>query len=120
VEDDDEVAALTGEMLATLGYEVTRVENAEAALGALAEGRSFGIVFSDVMMPGHLDGIDLSQEIRLRRPGLPVVLTTGHVEAAKQKAEALGLAVLPKPYRLQELETALGDARRQARDISPA
>ena len=120
VEDDDEVAALTSEMLATLGYEVTRVENADAALGALADGKSFGIVFSDVMMPGQLDGIDLSQEIRSRRPGLPVVLTTGHVEAAKQKAEALGLAVLPKPYRLQELETALGEARKQARDASPA
>ena len=120
VEDDDEVAALTGEMLAALGYEVTRVENADAALGALAGEKSFGVVFSDVMMPGQLDGIDLSQEIRLRRPGLPVVLTTGHVEAAKQKAEALGLSVLPKPYRLQELETALGDARKHAREASPA
>ena len=120
VEDDDEVAALTGEMLAALGYEVTRVENAEAALDALDGGKSFSIVFSDVMMPGQLDGIDLSQKIRMRRPGLPVVLTTGHVEAAKQKAEALGLSVLPKPYRLQELETALGEARKQARDASPA
>ena len=120
VEDDDEVAALTGEMLATLGYEVTRVENADAALGALAGGKPFGVVFSDVMMPGQLDGIDLSQEIRSRRPGLPVVLTTGHVEAARQKAEALGLSVLPKPYRLQELETALDEARKQARDVSPA
>ena len=120
VEDDDEVAALTGEMLAALGYDVTRVENADAALGALAGEKSFGVVFSDVMMPGQLDGIDLSQEIRLRRPGLPVVLTTGHMEAAKQKAEALGLSVLPKPYRLQELEAALGDARKHARDASPA
>jgi signal transduction histidine kinase/CheY-like chemotaxis protein len=120
VEDDDEVAALTGEMLAALGYEVTRVENADAALGALAGEKNFGVVFSDVMMPGQLDGIDLSQEIRLRRPELPVVLTTGHVEAAKQKAEALGLSVLPKPYRLQDLEAALGDARKHARDASPA
>ncbi|MET0815805.1 MAG: PAS domain-containing protein, partial [Pseudoxanthomonas sp.] len=120
VEDDDDVAALTGEMLAALGYEVTRVENADAALGALAGDKSFGVVFSDVMMPGQLDGIDLSQEIKLRRPGLPVVLTTGHVEAARQKAEAFGLYVLPKPYKLQELEEALGNARRQARDASPA
>jgi DNA-binding LytR/AlgR family response regulator len=86
----------------------------------LAGGKPFGVVFSDVMMPGQLDGIDLSQEIRSRRPGLPVVLTTGHVEAARQKAEALGLSVLPKPYRLQELETALDEARKQARDVSPA
>ena len=120
VEDDDEVAALTGEMLATLGYEVTRVENADAALEALAGEGSFDILFSDVMMPGQLDGIDLSQEIKSRRPGLPVVLTTGHVEAAKQKAEALGLSVLPKPYRLKELEAALDDARKAAQYASPA
>jgi CheY-like chemotaxis protein len=120
VEDDDDVAELTGEMLAALGYEVTRVGNADAALSLLAEDVSFGVVFSDVMMPGQLDGIDLSQEIKLRCPGLPVVLTTGHVEAARQKAEALGLSVLPKPYRLQELEAALGDARKQARDTLPA
>jgi nitrogen-specific signal transduction histidine kinase/CheY-like chemotaxis protein len=120
VEDDDDVAELTGEMLAALGYEVTRVENADAALSVLAGDAPFGVVFSDVMMPGQLDGIDLSQEIKLRRPGLPVVLTTGHVEAAKQKAEALGISVLPKPYRLQELEAALDQARGQARDASPA
>ena len=120
VEDDDEVAALTGEMLTTLGYEVTRVENADAALETLTGPRSFDILFSDVMMPGQLDGIDLSQEIRSRRPALPVVLTTGHVEAAKQKAEALGLSVLPKPYRLKELEAALDEARKLARYASLA
>jgi hypothetical protein len=49
-----------------------------------------------------------------------VVLTTGHVEAARLKAEALGLSVLPKPYRLQELETALDEARKLATDESPA
>ncbi len=111
VEDDNEVAALTLEMLGALGYRVTRVENAEAALGALANGRNIDIVFSDVMMPGKIDGIDLMNEIRLRRPGLPVVLTTGYMEGVKQKADAVGVQVLPKPYRLKELEAALDRAR---------
>ena len=114
VEDDDDVAALTGEMLQALGYAVTRAQNANVALGALANGNAIDIVFSDVMMPGELDGLDLSQEIRRRHPGLPVVLTTGHVEAAKQKADALGLYVLPKPYRLTDLESALENARNAA------
>jgi len=117
VEDDDEVAALTGEMLEALGYTVTRVANADAALDLIATTPAgFDIVFSDVMMPGQRDGIDLSQEIRQRRPGLPVVLTTGHVEAVQHKAEALGVPVLPKPYRLKELAAALRDARTQAGD----
>ncbi len=111
VEDDYEVAALTSEVLGTIGYQVTHVDNAEAALLTLDNDGAIDIVFSDVMMPGKLDGIDLMNEIRLRRPELPVLLTTGHIEAVKQRAEAVGIQVLPKPYRMKELETALEQAR---------
>ncbi|MEO8364775.1 MAG: PAS domain-containing protein [Pseudoxanthomonas sp.] len=114
VEDDDDVAELTGEMLNALGYAVTRAQNADDALALLIGGARIDIVFSDVMMPGELDGMDLSQEIRRRHPGLPVVLTTGHVEAARQKADALGVYVLPKPYRMKDLESALENARSAA------
>jgi len=68
VEDDDEVAALTVEMINQLGYDTTRVASAEAALGALADKRAIDIVLSDVMMPGRMNGVDLAQEIRRRRP----------------------------------------------------
>ncbi len=115
VEDDDEVAALTAEMIEQLGYETTRVASAEAALGALANGRAIDLVFSDVMMPGKMNGLDLAREIRARRPGLPVVLTTGYVEAARQGTAGERIAVLPKPYRLQELRAALARARRGTR-----
>ena len=64
VEDDDEVAALVGEMLDQLGYEVTRVASAAAALGALADGRRIDLVFSDIMMPGGMDGVELAREVR--------------------------------------------------------
>jgi signal transduction histidine kinase/ActR/RegA family two-component response regulator len=111
VEDDHEVAALTSEVLGTIGYQVTHVDNAEAALLALGNDGAIDIVFSDVMMPGKLDGIDLMNEIRLRRPGLPVLLTTGHIEAVKLRAEAVGMQVLAKPYRMKELEIALDQAR---------
>jgi signal transduction histidine kinase/CheY-like chemotaxis protein len=110
VEDDDEVAALTGEMLDALGYRVNRVPSADQALAALEQGSAVDIVFSDVMMPGELDGIDLAFRIRQRYPGLPVLLTTGHVEAAREKAGAAGVTVLPKPYRIKALETALEEA----------
>ncbi|MBL6080186.1 response regulator [Belnapia sp. T18] len=106
VEDDDEVAALVGEMLTTLGFEATRAASAAAALGALADGRPVDLVFSDVMMPGGMNGVDLAREVKRRRPGLPVMLTTAYAEAAKRDAEAEGIAVLPKPYRLEELAAA--------------
>ena len=115
VEDDDEVAALTGEMLDALGYRVIRVESADEALAALQNDRAVDVVFSDVMMPGELDGIDLAFQIQRLYPGLPVLLTTGHVEAAREKAGTAGVTVLPKPYRIKALETALEEVRAAAR-----
>ena len=112
VEDDDEVAALTVEMLRQLGFETTRVGSAEAALGALANGRAVDIVFSDVVMPGTMNGIDLAREVRRRRPNLPVLLTTGYTSAAKLDAKGEEIQVLAKPYRLEELARALAEARR--------
>jgi len=110
VEDDEEVAALVQEMLAQLGYAVTRAASASAALGALANGRQVDVVFSDIMMPGDMNGVDLAREVRLRRPELPILLTSGYAEAARREAEAEGVRILPKPYRVDELQAALSRA----------
>jgi len=107
VEDDDEVAALTSEMLGNLGYEVTRASTAAAALGALANGRQVDIVFSDIMMPGGMNGIELAREIRRRRAELPILLASGYTEAAAREANAEGIRILAKPYRIDELSAAL-------------
>jgi CheY-like chemotaxis protein len=115
VEDDDEVAALTVEMINQLGYGTTRVASAEAALGALADRRSVDIVFSDVMMPGRMNGVELAQEIRRRRPNLPVLLTSGYAEAARRKAGAQPIKIIPKPYRIDELRDALAAVRQDTR-----
>jgi signal transduction histidine kinase/ActR/RegA family two-component response regulator len=116
VEDDDEVAALTVEMINQLGYATTRVASAEAALGALADRRSVDIVFSDVMMPGRMNGVELAQEIRRRRPNLPVLLTSGYADAARRKAGAQQIKIIPKPYRIDELRDALAAVRQDARE----
>jgi signal transduction histidine kinase/ActR/RegA family two-component response regulator len=115
VEDNDEVAALTVEMINQLGYDATRVASAEAALGALADRRSVDIVFSDVMMPGRMNGVELAQEIRRRRPNLPVLLTSGYAEAARRKAGAQQIKIIPKPYRIDELRDALAAVRQDTR-----
>jgi signal transduction histidine kinase/CheY-like chemotaxis protein len=107
VEDDDEVAALVSDMLRELGYQVTRAASAAAALGALANGRKIDLVFSDVMMPGGMNGVELAREIKARRRDLPVLLTSGYPEAAKSGAAAAGVRVLPKPFHLDELASAL-------------
>ncbi len=114
VDDDEEVAALVGEMLEHLGYRVTHSASAAAALGTLANGRQVDIVFSDVMMPGGMNGVELAREIRTRQLGIPVLLTSGYAEAAKNSAEAEGVHVLAKPYRLEELDLALKRAMESA------
>jgi CheY-like chemotaxis protein len=107
VEDDDDVATLVSEMLDDLGYEVTRVASASAALGALANGRRIDMVFSDIMMPGEMDGVELGRQIRARKAAIPVLLTSGYAEAAAARAECEGFGVLRKPYSLGDLAAAL-------------
>ncbi len=110
VDDDEEVAALVGEMLEHLGYRVTHAASATDALGALQNGCQVDIVFSDVMMPGGMNGVELAREIRTRDLGVPVLLTSGYAEAAQQSAAAEGVHVLAKPYRLEELAISLRTA----------
>ena len=107
VEDDDEVAALVTEMLHQIGFDVTRAASAEGGLGALANGRKIDVVFSDIMMPGPMNGVDLAREIHERRPDLPVLLTSGFAEANRRAAEKVGVSVLPKPYGLEDLASAI-------------
>ena len=118
VEDDDEVAALTVEMIHQLGYDTTRVSSAEAALGALADKRSVDIVFSDFMMPGSMNGVELAQEIRRRRPNLPILLTSGFAEAARRSVGAQQIRIISKPYRMDELREALRSARQESLQAS--
>jgi CheY-like chemotaxis protein len=107
VEDDNEVAALATEMLKSIGFGVTRVAGPTAALGALANDRRISLVFSDIMMPGSISGVELAREIRKRRPGLPLLLATGYQEAAAPATKD-GFGVLLKPYTIEELAGAIG------------
>ncbi len=114
VEDDEEVAALVSEMLNELGFQVTRAATAAAALGALANGRTVDVVFSDIMMPGGMNGVELAKEIRARRVDLPILLTSGYSAAARQEADAQGIKILPKPYQLSDLDAALQETLSKA------
>src|SRR5690606_15620846 len=107
VEDDAEVATLVEEMLRVIGYDVVRAKSAQAALGALADERRIDLVFSDIMMPGGTNGIELAKEIRRRRADLPVLLTSGYAESTGNEAHALDIPVLRKPYAIEDLRVAV-------------
>jgi len=107
VEDDDEVAALTREMLAALGFTVIHASNPAAALAKFSEASALEAVLSDIMMPGGTSGLHLAREIRSRHPTLPIVLATGYAESSAAMRDG-EFRLLLKPYSLEALADALG------------
>jgi CheY-like chemotaxis protein len=96
VDDSAEVAEVTSSLFEHLGYETIYRDSAEAALKLLEAGTKIDLVFSDIVMPGTIDGVGLAREIRSRYPNLPVALTTGYSDAAKSAAP--NLKILRKPF----------------------
>ena len=104
VEDNPEVAIVSIGLLEQLGYRVRRVPDAESALREL-EHNGVDFVFSDIVMPGKMDGLTLAHHLRLVHPGLPILLATGYSEAA---ADVRGdFPILRKPYEIHELSEAI-------------
>jgi PAS domain S-box-containing protein len=111
VEDNPAVADVSTGLLEQLGYTVRWVSNAETALQAL-EANGIDVVFSDVIMPGKMDGLGLAHTIREKNPELPILLTTGYSESA-QDAQ-FDFPVLRKPYQLHDLGRELSKLTRQS------
>ncbi|HEX3442325.1 MAG TPA: MASE1 domain-containing protein [Pseudolabrys sp.] len=109
VEDSRDVADVTSALLEQLGYRVVRAENAAEALRHLQQGIEFDLVFSDIVMPGALDGLGLAQICRERFPNIPVLLASGFSDAA-QAADGR-FDILRKPFELSALERAIETVR---------
>ena len=110
VEDDILVAELAAGMLNELGFEATVAHSAKDALDQLASGDKPKLIFTDVIMPGGLSGIELARKVRNRFPELPILLTTGYSE---QIDGDHGFPVLQKPYELKSLAGAIGKLLKQ-------
>ncbi|MGV7212466.1 MASE1 domain-containing protein [Bradyrhizobium sp. UFLA05-112] len=101
VDDSADVADVTSSLFEHLGYETIYRDSAETALELLEAGTKIDLVFSDIVMPGTIDGVGLAREIRSRYPNLPVALTTGYSDAAK--AVPPNLRILRKPFDTEAL-----------------
>jgi CheY-like chemotaxis protein len=104
VEDNDLVLELVVEMMSDLGYVVLTAMNARAALRILGHNDHIELLFTDVMMPDGMNGIDLARTARQARPDLKVLLTSGYPGANRGVNE---FPMLPKPYRRAELARRL-------------
>jgi PAS domain S-box-containing protein len=104
VEDNPEVASVSAGLLEQLGYTVRRVANAEAALREL-ELDGIDLVFSDIVMPGKMDGLGLARHLKAVRPRLPILLASGYSDAALSVRG--DFPILRKPYEIHELSQAI-------------
>ena len=103
VDDSAEVAEVTSSLFEHLGYDTAYCDLAEAALRLLADGTKIDLVFSDIVMPGTIDGVGLASEVQARYPHLPVILTTGYSDAAQ--AAPPSLPILRKPFDADALRS---------------
>ena len=105
VEDDDLVREHVRKLLTGLGYAVTLAPDGPAALAMVDGGLEFELLFTDVVMPGGMDGRRLADAVRSRRPGVGVLYTSGYTENAIVHHGRLdaGVHLLNKPYRKREL-----------------
>lgn len=109
VEDDDLVRSHVSAQLTSLGYRVVAARNGPEGLALLGRNSDVDLLFTDVIMPGGLNGPELAEAARELRPDLPVLFTSGYTEDALADHGRLGsrFHLLQKPYRRQELAAAL-------------
>ena len=105
VEDDPLVREAVTRALEDAGLDVQVAADGERALAMLEAGMDVDVLFSDIVMPGRISGIDLAAQMHVRRPGLPVVLATGYTD---QRVDVPGVQVLAKPYEIDQLVSLLG------------
>jgi two-component system NtrC family sensor kinase len=117
VEDNAEVAEVGQAYFEQLGYQVRHAASAQAGLEVIESEDRIDLVFSDILMPGGMNGLQLAEAVRRRFPDVVVLLTTGYSSSA-QDAVRRGFEVLQKPYDIAGLERALRQARGAAdRDV---
>lgn len=113
VEDQDDLRNFVTTQLTSLGYDVTVAVDGPSALERLQKGYQVELLFTDIIMPGGLDGIQLAQRATRIQPDLRVLFTSGYSDlAAARSSEFLdgGTPLLKKPYRSAELSTAVRSA----------
>ncbi|MET4231515.1 ATP-binding protein [Bradyrhizobium sp. 482_C4_N1_1] len=105
VEDDPLVQGYVIAQLGTLGYRTLAASDGAAALALVDQGVKFDLLFTDIIMPGGMNGRELAEAVRLRRPGASVLYTSGYTDDTIVHEGHLdpGLALLRKPYRKSEL-----------------
>lgn len=105
VDDDFAIRSLVGEMLRSLGHTVFEAEDARDALNQLNANLSIDYLFTDIIMPNGINGLELVEEARNIRPGLPALLASGYPRDVLRSIAQLkdDVMFLQKPYTIDRL-----------------
>jgi PAS domain S-box-containing protein len=109
VEDDDKIRDYVAVQLKSLGYRVIVASNADEAVAIVNKGAAFDLLFTDIVMPGSMNGRLLAETLMAGRPSLRVLFTSGYSAGAipLQGRAGHGIPLLTKPYRRSELARML-------------
>jgi CheY-like chemotaxis protein len=106
VEDNSLVRIIIADFLESAGFMVIQAVDGAAALVVLASGADFHVLFTDVQMPGPIDGVGVAMRVRQQRPGMPIVVTSGHGVPAALPA---GGRFVSKPYDNRKVVSLLSE-----------
>jgi CheY-like chemotaxis protein len=102
VEDETLVRLIGSDLLSDAGYEVLEAGSADEALNILQSVEDVQVLFTDIRMPGSMDGLELAEVVHRRWPGIKILLTSGDTWPAKDRIPDDG-RFLPKPYAVDVL-----------------
>jgi len=115
VDDEPAIRGFLYDYLSECGFNPLAVESGDDAVRLLEKGHAVDLIFSDVRMPGTIDGFALARWVMEHRPGLPVLLASGDLGKTNAVRELTGAEILPKPYDfdvvVRRMHAALGEAR---------
>ena len=106
VEDELLLRMHAAEMIAAAGFDVVEAASADHAINILESRRDIAVVFTDIQMPGSMDGLKLARAVRGRWPPIKIIATSGHV-IGRQEDLPEGGRFLHKPYNSVEVADVL-------------
>jgi len=114
VEDDEDVREVATLCLADAGYRVLTAASGDLALPIIAGGEPIDLLFSDVVMPAGMSGVELARAARRMRPGLKVLLSSGHPGDTRAQPIQPEFPFIAKPYRPSVLGARIAELLAQA------
>jgi CheY-like chemotaxis protein len=104
VDDNEDLLEVTSAMLTAFGYQVACASNGTEAIRILESGAEFELLFSDIVMPNGMNGVELAREARRRNKNIKVLLTSGYAGGILEQHRAVDeFPIIDKPFRLPEL-----------------